>query len=338
MTGAGSVLAWSPDGAWIAHDSAAGVKIVAPEGGADRVLAPKLRPRAIAWSADARTLYGLVVDDEGSRIVAITVASGRRARRSAAAPRARIHDARDSGVAHDAQRRRHAAADDSVARAIGYLDDGRIRTFREVPAMSALLFLRHAGPAGRGATLLVFLAALGSPSIEGRRGQVSPPGSAERIGANDNRTPAGTTSGQTASVQLDARLGTWHPDGDRDPSTVVKAFSVQGGPLQIPGPMIRVREGRRRSRHGSQQPERAVGDSWSLHAARHGGECRRGDDCSGRNTGDRVSGRTRGHLLLLGRERGRTRRSQLGRRRTPSSSARSSSILAMARRRTTACS
>ena len=76
MTGAGSVLAWSPDGASIAHASAAGVSIVAPEGGADRVLAPNLRPRTIAWSADARTLYGLVVDDEGSRIVVINVASG----------------------------------------------------------------------------------------------------------------------------------------------------------------------------------------------------------------------------------------------------------------------
>jgi Tol biopolymer transport system component len=76
MLGASSALAWSPDGAWIAHDDTEGVSIIAPEGGTDRVLAPKLRPRAIAWSADARTLYGLVVDDEGSRIVAINVASG----------------------------------------------------------------------------------------------------------------------------------------------------------------------------------------------------------------------------------------------------------------------
>jgi hypothetical protein len=72
----GCMLEWSPDGTWIAHDTAEGLSLAAAEGGARRLLTPKLRPRAIAWSADARTIYGLVVDAPGSRIVAIAVASG----------------------------------------------------------------------------------------------------------------------------------------------------------------------------------------------------------------------------------------------------------------------
>jgi Tol biopolymer transport system component len=76
LTGASSGLAWSPDGAWIAHDSPAGVSLVAPEGRARRVLAPGVRPRAFAWSHDSRTLYGLQEDPDGSRVIAINAASG----------------------------------------------------------------------------------------------------------------------------------------------------------------------------------------------------------------------------------------------------------------------
>ncbi len=38
-------------------------------------------------------------------------------------------------------------------------------------------------------------------------------------------------------------LGEWHPDGDADSGVVVKALAVEGGPLQIPSPLIRVTEG-----------------------------------------------------------------------------------------------
>jgi manganese oxidase len=68
-------------------------------------------------------------------------------------------------------------------------------------------------------------------------------GTPERVAINDNRTAAGTQSGTTLSIRLEARLGKWHPDRDTDPGVVVKAFAVDGGPLQVPGPMIRVREG-----------------------------------------------------------------------------------------------
>jgi FtsP/CotA-like multicopper oxidase with cupredoxin domain len=64
-----------------------------------------------------------------------------------------------------------------------------------------------------------------------------------RIAINENRTAAGAPSAGALTIALDARLGTWHPDRDTDPGIVVKAFAVDGGQLQIPGPLIRVREG-----------------------------------------------------------------------------------------------
>lgn len=84
----------------------------------------------------------------------------------------------------------------------------------------------------------------GGSSLESALLQVAAfAGSPERIAINDNRTAAGTLSSGVMNVRLDARLGTWHPDADADPGVVVKAFGVDDGPLQIPGPVIRVREG-----------------------------------------------------------------------------------------------
>jgi FtsP/CotA-like multicopper oxidase with cupredoxin domain len=65
----------------------------------------------------------------------------------------------------------------------------------------------------------------------------------ETIAINDNRTAAGALEGSTLTVRLETREGEWHPDGDRDPGVKVLAFALEGGPLQIPGPLIRVREG-----------------------------------------------------------------------------------------------
>ena len=58
------------------RESFEGLSVIAPEDGTRRVLAANTRPRAIAWSADARTLYGLVTDLEGARIIAIDAESG----------------------------------------------------------------------------------------------------------------------------------------------------------------------------------------------------------------------------------------------------------------------
>lgn len=69
------------------------------------------------------------------------------------------------------------------------------------------------------------------------------PATPERIAINDNRIAAGTLAGGTLTVHLEAREGKWHPDADTDPGTNVFAFALEGGPLQIPGPLLRVSEG-----------------------------------------------------------------------------------------------
>jgi len=69
------------------------------------------------------------------------------------------------------------------------------------------------------------------------------PTGADRISPNDNRKSAGTLAGGVLKIRLAARAGEWHPDGDNDPGIHVNAFGVDGGALQIPGPLIRVREG-----------------------------------------------------------------------------------------------
>ena len=98
--------------------------------------------------------------------------------------------------------------------------------------------------------------------IEGQASQAAGSGgSPERIAINDNRTGAGTTADGVLTVRLEARLGTWHPDRDSDPGVVVKAFAVEGGPLQIPCPVMRVRDGTEiRIRIGN-----TLGDSLALH-------------------------------------------------------------------------
>ena len=65
----------------------------------------------------------------------------------------------------------------------------------------------------------------------------------ETIAINDNRAAAGSLDGATLTVRLETREGEWHPDRDTDPGIKVLAFAIEGGPLQIPGPLIRVREG-----------------------------------------------------------------------------------------------
>jgi FtsP/CotA-like multicopper oxidase with cupredoxin domain len=99
-------------------------------------------------------------------------------------------------------------------------------------------------PAARLASALWLTVALFPAAGEGQPASSTPPAtSSERVAINDNRTPAGTLTGATLTVRLEARLGEWHPDRDSDHGVVVKAFAVEGGPLQVPGPVIRVREG-----------------------------------------------------------------------------------------------
>jgi FtsP/CotA-like multicopper oxidase with cupredoxin domain len=93
-------------------------------------------------------------------------------------------------------------------------------------------------------------------SQQGRVG-TSPTASTELVVANDNRIPAGALANSTLTVRLEARLGQWHPDGDSSPGVAVKAFSANGGPLHVPGPLIRVRQGttvRASVRNGTREP------------------------------------------------------------------------------------
>ncbi|HSE66814.1 MAG TPA: multicopper oxidase domain-containing protein [Gemmatimonadales bacterium] len=71
----------------------------------------------------------------------------------------------------------------------------------------------------------------------------TPAGSLTAIEANDNRTPAGQLRGDTLSIELEVRMGTWHPEADSGPAIEVAAFAEAGKAPQIPGPLIRVKEG-----------------------------------------------------------------------------------------------
>jgi FtsP/CotA-like multicopper oxidase with cupredoxin domain len=91
------------------------------------------------------------------------------------------------------------------------------------------------------APLALLALALLATSATARR--TDPRGAAERIRADDNLRPAGALRGGLLTLRLDARVGTWHPDGDDAPGAAVPAFAEAGRPLQIPGPLIRVAAG-----------------------------------------------------------------------------------------------
>lgn len=61
---------------------------------------------------------------------------------------------------------------------------------------------------------------------------------------NDNRVAAGKLAGGVLTVALEARSGTWQPEGsDGRGLDSVAAFAEAGGRLTTPGPLIRVRAG-----------------------------------------------------------------------------------------------
>ncbi len=78
-----------------------------------------------------------------------------------------------------------------------------------------------------------------------------PPGpSGKRVGRelpaalpNDNTAPAGRLRDGVLRIALDARLATWHPDGDSLPGIPIEVFAEAGRPPQVPGPLIRVPAG-----------------------------------------------------------------------------------------------
>jgi FtsP/CotA-like multicopper oxidase with cupredoxin domain len=66
---------------------------------------------------------------------------------------------------------------------------------------------------------------------------------APTILANDNRVPAGTMVGHERHLSLEARWGSWYPDGPSGASVPIEAFAQSGAAPQIPGPAIRVAAG-----------------------------------------------------------------------------------------------
>ena len=60
------------------------------------------------------------------------------------------------------------------------------------------------------------------------------------IEANDNRRPAGTLRNGVLTVSLEARSGTWYPEGPNGKALDVAAFGEPGRAPQNPGPLIRV--------------------------------------------------------------------------------------------------
>jgi FtsP/CotA-like multicopper oxidase with cupredoxin domain len=76
-------------------------------------------------------------------------------------------------------------------------------------------------------------------------GPISPvaPRALDIVQANDNRTPAGELRGDTLDVELEVRMGSWRPEADSGPAIEVAAFAEAGKAPQIPGPLIRVKEG-----------------------------------------------------------------------------------------------
>ena len=63
---------------------------------------------------------------------------------------------------------------------------------------------------------------------------------AATIAANDNRRSAGTLRNGVLTVRLEARTGTWYPEGDKGVGLETAAWAEVGKPLQNPGPAIRV--------------------------------------------------------------------------------------------------
>src|SRR5215207_8116469 len=63
------------------------------------------------------------------------------------------------------------------------------------------------------------------------------------ITTSDNRRPAGQLEGGVLTIRLEARNGTWYPEGKTGIGLPVAAFAEEGKPLQNPGPLIRVRAG-----------------------------------------------------------------------------------------------
>jgi manganese oxidase len=88
-------------------------------------------------------------------------------------------------------------------------------------------------------TLLVSTKAVPQTATHANSGRAELP----RIQLSDNHEPAGHLSSGVLDIALVADKGLWYPGGDNEPGIPIQAFRGATGPLQIPGPLIRVPAG-----------------------------------------------------------------------------------------------
>ena len=79
-----------------------------------------------------------------------------------------------------------------------------------------------------------------SPTVRTQRAAELP-----AIATHDNLQGAGVLRDGTLTLSFEIRRGEWHPNGPDRPGTPMLAFAEPGGPLLLPGPMIRVPAGTR---------------------------------------------------------------------------------------------
>ena len=63
------------------------------------------------------------------------------------------------------------------------------------------------------------------------------------VRANDNRQAAGRMHGDTLTLGLTVSMARWYPEADDGPYIEAPVFAEEGRAPQVPGPLIRVREG-----------------------------------------------------------------------------------------------
>ena len=63
------------------------------------------------------------------------------------------------------------------------------------------------------------------------------------VQANDNRKPAGQLTGDTLTLRLVVQRARWHPEAANGLYVDAEVFGEEGGPPQVPAPLIRVKTG-----------------------------------------------------------------------------------------------
>ena len=102
----------------------------------------------------------------------------------------------------------------------------------------------HISHAVAGFTLVGGLALQAESDVQSSHAHsAASPETAATISINDNRWPAGRLENGVLTLRLEARNGVWYPEGPRGVGLPVAAFAEDGGPLQNPGPLVRVPAG-----------------------------------------------------------------------------------------------